>query len=227
MHTTAVIVWATGLALQCSLLAILVVRRRVLRLPVFTILIGFYVVRSVTLWVLSTRMPSLPFAKLSEVLGLLDPLLQLAVVAEITVAAARQYGDAGRDRLFRALLFLLAGLLAAVFATIMLPSRGPAPIDRGAVLISFLMLLVWLWMAVERLGGPARRVVEGFGAYGAMAVASNLIHNHAGLHRNESLFRAASWAQSCVYLLVTAFWCVALRRASSAVAVSQPERVQA
>ena len=227
MHTARLALWAISLALQCSLLAILVLRRSARRLPVFTLLIAFYIVRSVALFVLPGHLKPASFAQLFDFFSLVDVLLQLAVAGEIAFAAARQYGDAERDRLSRVLLLLLAGVLAAVLATALMPSRGPAPVDRGSVLAAFLMLLLWLWMTVERRGGPARRVVEGFAAYGAVAIVSNVIHNQTALHRNEGVFRAASWAQSVVYVLVVVVWCLTLRGADSTVAEPQGARAQA
>jgi hypothetical protein len=227
MHAAGIALWAGSLALQCILLAILIFRRRALRLPVFTLLIAFYVLRSVALFVLKGHLAPLSFSQLYEGLSVVDTLLQLTVAGEIALKAARQYGDAERARLSRVLLLALAGVLIAVFATALLPSRGPVPIDRGSVLVAFLMLLLWLWMAVDRRGGPVRRVVDGFAAYSVAAIVSNVVHNQAGLHRNERIFRDASWAQSVVYVLVVAFWCLALRCAGSTVAAPQRERVQA
>jgi hypothetical protein len=227
MHSARIALWAVSLVLQGLLLAILIGRAWARRVPVFTVLIAFYIVRSVALFALPGHLKPGPFAGLYDAFSLADVVLQLAVTAEIALAAARQYGEEGRDRLARALLLLLAGVLAAVLATALLPSRGPAPVDRGSVLAAFLMLLLWLWMTVERLRGPARRVAEGFAAYGAVAITANVIHNQAGLHRSEGVFRTASWAQSIAWVLAVVFWCLTLRGASSAIVAPQRERVRA
>jgi hypothetical protein len=227
MKSLNVVLVALSVGLECALLGVLIVRGNARRLSLFTLLIAFYVARSVAYLVLPAHMGPASFARLFAGLSLADVVLELGLAGQIALAAARQYSDAQRDRLSRVLLLLLAGVLVSVLATALLPSRGRVQIDRGTVLVGFLMLLLWVWMAVERLGGPARRVAEGFAAYGAVAIVANVVRNQAGLHRNETLFRTASYAQSGAYLLAVAFWCLALRRAGPAVASPEREQVRA
>ena len=77
--------WLAGLALQAFLLVVLFRRKLVLRVPVFSFLIAFYVVRAAVLYVLSPRMAPPDYSHLYSVLSLADLCLQILVAVEIGV----------------------------------------------------------------------------------------------------------------------------------------------
>jgi hypothetical protein len=213
MHSINLAVWSVSLALQVILLAVLFVRRLARRVPLFTFLIAFYVVRSVLTYGLSGHVMGRAWYNLLEAFATADTVLQILVAIEIAVTALRQEGQEAGRRVVLSAFALMGGIVAAIFFTVLLPTRGRVPIDRGAVFASMLMVLLYLWMAFARLGGPARRIVEGFAAYGAVAIAANVVRNQAALHRSGSWYVAASYTQSGVYVLAVLYWILMLRPA--------------
>ena len=211
MKSINLVLWSVSLALQIILLAVLFVRRVAGRAPLFTFLLAFYVVRSVLTYVLSAHMGRASYYNLSEDLAVADTVLQILVAIEIAVAALRQQSEKAGSRAVMTAFLLMAGVLAAIFLTVLLPARGRVPIDRGTVFTSILMVLLYVWMAVARLGGPARRIVEGFAAYGVVAILANVARNQAALHRNGSWYVAASYTQSGMYILTVLFWILTVR----------------
>ncbi|MGC2638708.1 MAG: hypothetical protein WA294_16110 [Acidobacteriaceae bacterium] len=215
MKSLSVILWSVGLVLQLTLLTMLFVRRAARRVPIFTLLIAFYIARSVALFFLPGVISHATYASLYENLGLVDTVLQIGVAIEIAVTALRQYDRWSRERIVKISLLMMTGVVAALFVAVLLPSRGRAPIDRGTVFPALLMVLLFVWMATARLGGPSRRIVEGFAAYGAVAIAANVVRNQAALDRSGSWYLAGSYAQSGTYLLVVLFWILTVGREPS------------
>src|ERR1700733_11761002 len=83
------LIWAAGLLGHLLLLAVLFMRKRVARFPWFTLLILFYLARSIGLasTVRFSGHPAHQFATI--VLDLMDILLQCAVLREVTCTALR------------------------------------------------------------------------------------------------------------------------------------------
>lgn len=215
MKTVSLVLWSVGLVLQLTLLTMLFVRSAARRVPIFTLLIAFYIVRSIALFVLPGAISHAAYASLYENLGLADTVLQIGVAIEIAVTALRQYDTWSRERIVKIAFLMMTGVVAALFVAILLPSRGRAPIDRGTVFPAILMVLLFLWMAIARLGGPSRRIAEGFAAYGVVAIAANVVRNQAALDRSGRWYLAGSYAQSGMYLLAVLFWILTAGREPS------------
>lgn len=210
MKSINLALWSVNLILQLGLIAVLFRRQIARRAPLFTLLIAFYVVRSVLMYVLSTHMAHATYYNLYQDFALADTVLQILVAIEIAVTALRSGQWSGQRTVAQALL-LMAGVLAAMFLAALLPSRGRVPIDRGTVFASALMILLFIWMAAAGVRGHARRIVEGFAFYGAVAILANVERNQAALHRNARWYVAGSYVQSAAYMLALVFWILTIK----------------
>src|ERR1700761_3566986 len=137
------VIWAAGLLAHLVLLLVLFARRRVHRLPWFTLLIVFYLLRSVGLaaTVRFSGHPAHQFA--TTILDLTDVLLQCAVLAELAWIALRPLG--GFRRFSLPLLLLVSGWL---IVTRLAPIRHLSL--RSTLVVSHFLLAVLMveWAVV-------------------------------------------------------------------------------
>ena len=103
------LIWAAGLLGHLLLLAVLFMRKRVARFPWFTLLIIFYLLRSVGLAATCVFPAILRTGSPPSILDLTDILLQCAVLAELTWIALRPLGGVRRFTL--PLLLVASGVL--------------------------------------------------------------------------------------------------------------------
>ena len=103
------LIWAAGLLEHLLLLAVLFLHKRVARFPWFTLLIIFYVVRSVGL-VAALRISGHPAPLLASMtIDLADVLLQCGVLAELSWNSLQPLG--GVRRFTVPLLLVTSGVL--------------------------------------------------------------------------------------------------------------------
>src|SRR3978361_2009789 len=105
-------IWAAGLLGHLLLLGVLFRRKHAVELPSFTLLIAFYLLRSVALVAAeqTTHHPASVFVTL--VLDVMDVLLQCAVLTELCWIALKPFS--GRRRITLPLWLLLSGLLIVI-----------------------------------------------------------------------------------------------------------------
>src|SRR5271163_4609314 len=164
--------WILSLTLQSLLLAALLMRGIIGRIPAFTILIGFYVLRSTALYTLSSHLGVRPSALIFSGLAVIDIVLQVAVAWELLSAAARpstapliSIGMIRRAllrRLGKFSLFLIAAAALAILISAPIHANPRAPIDRGILFTSTLLLLVFLASLPKETPALVRRIAGGF-----------------------------------------------------------------
>ena len=136
------LIWAAGLIEHLILLAVLFKRRRVARFPWFTLLIIFYVVRSVGL-VAALRFSGHPAPQfLSMIIDLTDVLLQCAVLAELSWNSLQPLGGIRR---FTVPLLLLA---SGVLIVLRLAPSGHSSLRTILVLMHFLLSVLMVEWAI-------------------------------------------------------------------------------
>lgn len=220
------VIWPISLALQCGLLGLMLVRRIVVKLPVFSGLIGFYVLRAAMLSVLSGHMERDRYELLAAGLALFDVIWQVAVAWELLWAAKSDGVEGGSEargwsglRVLRVGLFallLLAAAATAAVCSMSLPVSRRMPVDRGVLFPAMLFVLVW--MASLRCRIPVvRRVGFGVAFYSAAAIVGQIGRALAVAHRNAAAFTAWSYVETGCYLLVVLFWIVSLGKRDEAV----------
>jgi hypothetical protein len=212
MHIINTSVWIAGLVLQSFLLVALFLRHVVRRLPVFTVLLSFYVVRSILLYLLSGHLAPDDYGSLYNALSLADFLLQIVVAGELALCILRGANRRGGPAWIKAgILIVLALAIAAVTASrVSVPGRYPP--DRGMAFVAIVMLFLFLWMIAAKISGPPRRVAEGFALYGAIGTLAGIERAYAAIARNAHAFTGWSYLSTATWLVVVLFWIFALRK---------------
>jgi hypothetical protein len=205
------LIFAAGLLGHLLLLAVLFIRKRVGRFPWFTLLIIFYVVRSVGL-VAALRVSGHPaplFA--SMIIDLTDVLLQCAVLAELSWNSLQPLGAIRR---FTVPLLLVASGIVIVNR---LAPPGHTTFRTVLVLMHFLLSVLMVEWAIvlafllRSLGLSWRSHVAiisfGFGVYSAALLAGGGYFTTGREMRDYVFF---SFFRIIVYLLIVAFWAIGL-----------------
>jgi hypothetical protein len=205
------LIWAAGLLGHLVLLAVLFKRKRVARFPWFTLLIIFFVVRSVGL-VAALRLSGHSAAQFpSMIIDLTDVLLQCAVLAELSWNCLQPLG--GIRRFTVPLLLLASGILIVMRVA---PS-GHVSLRTILVLMHFLLsvLMVEWAIVLAFLLRPFRlswrshvaAISFGFGVYSAALLAAGGYFTTGREMRDYVFF---SFFRIVVYLLILVFWSVSL-----------------
>jgi hypothetical protein len=205
------LIFAAGLLEHLLLLAVLFKRKRVARFPWFTLLIIFYVVRSVGL-VTALRVSGHPaplFA--SMIIDLTDVLLQCAVLAELSWNSLQPLGAIRR---FTVPLLLVASGIVIVNR---LAPPGHTTLRTTLVLMHFLLSVLMVEWAIVlafllrplRLSWRSHVAVIsfGFGVYSAALLAGGGYFTTGREMRDYVFF---SFFRIIIYLLIVLFWSVSL-----------------
>jgi hypothetical protein len=205
------LIWIAGLLGHLVLLAVLFSRGRAARFPWFTLLIGFYLLRSLGLAATAhfTGHPAHRFA--TQAIDLTDVCLQAAVLAELMSMALRPLKAMRQATL--ALLLLASG------AMIVLRLAPPMHVwqHMALVLIHFLLsvlMLEWailLALLLRQLRLSWRSHVAGisfgFGVYSLALLAGGGYFTVGREMRDFVLF---AFVRIGVYLLVLLWWIICL-----------------
>ena len=201
------LIWAAGLFGHVLLLCVLFTRRRVARFPWFTLLIVFYLVRSVGLVTALhiTRRP--PSSLATTIIDFTDIVLQFAVLAELTSMALQPLGW------YRRITLPLLLLSSGVVIVLRLAPSGHTTLQLVLVLCHFLLSLLMVEWAVVLafLVRPMRiswrshvAVISfGFGIYSAALLAGGGYFTTGREMRDYVFF---SFFRVIVYLLVLIGW---------------------
>ena len=205
------LIWAAGLLGHLLLLIVLIMRRRIARFPWFTLLIVFYLIRSVGL-AASVRFSGHPahlFATM--IVDLTDILLQCAVLAELIWIALRPL--TGFRRFTLPLLLVASGALIVLRVA---PS-GHSSFRVVLVVIHFLLSVLMVEWAIMLLFllRPLRLTWRsnvaalsfGFGIYSAALLAGG---GYFTTGREMSDYVFFSFFRISVYLLILLWWSISL-----------------
>jgi hypothetical protein len=205
------LIWAAGLLGHLVLLTVLFVRRRVVRFPWFTLLIIFYLVRSVGLAATQrfSGHPAHLFATM--IVDIMDVLLQCALLAELTWIALRPLGKV--RRLTLPLLLVASGVLVVM----RLAPSSHASLRSSLALVHFLLSVLMVEWAIVlafllrplRLSWRAHvaAITFGFAVYSAALLAAGGYFTTGREMRDYVVF---SFTRISVYLLILLFWSVTL-----------------
>jgi hypothetical protein len=205
--------WATGLALQCTL-AVEVFRRGIARrFPCFAALICFYPLRAGLLFVLASRIDADVYDPLFSALAFAEILLQVAIAVELIWRINREMSAESRsstDRRWVALLIFLglAGLLTWLVLRFT-PAR--APVDRVQVFVWFLMIAPFFVALKCTRSVNTVRIAAGFAAFSLIQLSASFGRAQAFLKHDAGWYLGWSYAPGVGYLAVVIFWLVSLR----------------
>lgn len=211
------LLWAASFVGHVTLLCVLLLRRRWREFPVFTILIGWDAALTAVLFGLYYRANKDWYTKVYWSSVVVDFVLQLGVVYEITRVVLRPTGTWVRDAWRQFLLWGSAGVLvAAVFAwTVSPPAKSfiESFEVRGNLFTSLVIceLFVVMTMASNRLGlgwrSHVMAIAQGLTAWAAVAVVIDALHSFLGAEKD---FSPLEHVRMFVYLGALAFWIVQL-----------------
>lgn len=207
-------IWALGLVLQCALVSMMFARGIARRLPVFTVLIVFYPLRSLVRFTVYSHFAAGTYSSIYAVVSLLDIVLQLAVATEIGVHLLRACWGSMR-RMVAGGIFVLIPCLAwgaTLLVCNMLPPEVPIPPDRLQMFASFTMIALCVWAHLRPIAHLLRRVATGFAIYGAFDIAGTAGRTMAAVHRDVRAYTEWAYLLSAVYLGVVVYWMIVLRR---------------
>jgi hypothetical protein len=219
------VVWGAGIALQLALVVALFTRRIARRLPCFTALIVFYLLRSALLFLLYGHVDDDAYQSLYDGLLLFELLAEAAFVAELLNQIMRSLGGWTLRRTLVPAVFLLISSVCTLVAAAVLPARAPVPVDRTQLFFSFLMILLFAWaQSIAASSTIVRKIAAGFALYGIVNVSANLGRSYAAIHKDVALYSTWSYALDGIYLVVVIFWLVTLRPLPGP-SLSDPESV--
>jgi hypothetical protein len=205
IRTVDYVLAAAGIVGHLTLLAVLVRRRLIARLPLFAFLMVFYLLRSLLL--LTVHLPR-DWPRSYWLLIYLDPGLQLLVILALSYAA----WPFGRQRVAVAIPLMI--VVASVVAWYVGSSRySPQNVAlKLSVFVSslWLMAAACLLLLLRRADSSSRRlslgIALGFAAYSAANIATEIVHMHFALHPRPALFTGLSFFRAIVYLCCLAGW---------------------
>jgi hypothetical protein len=210
--------WAAGFLGQVGLLAVLLFRSRWRQFPVFTALIGFYIVRDIVAFVVYQKGSVQLYDEVYWIAFAFDTALQIALVFEIARIVLRPTGTWVRDA---RTTFLIAGLVGALVALglayVVHPSTSKS-LDawgiRAYLFTSMLFCELFLAMmfAANRLGLVWRNHVMGLGqglaAWALISAGIDTVHSYFGVNHSFATLeylRTLTYQAAVVYWMVT-FW---------------------
>ncbi len=237
MHLTGfdLLFWATGLFTHIALLLVLILRGRVRKFPFFTGLIVMNVLRTLVLYgVWNNGNPSTYFYSYWS-FALLDTLLQLFFVVEVTTHILRPLGTWSPDLRRSSASLCLASIAVAIALTWVaapeVKNWRESVVMRGSMFSAALISELFVGMVAlsVSVGVPwrthAARLAQGFGGYSVLdIVIEGMISIHGVAHRRAAYTTLAHMRVE-FYQLCVCFWIVMLARDAPAPR-EMPERMR-
>jgi len=214
--------WAAGLGAHLVLLSVLWIRRRFKVFPIFTVFIFANVGRTVTLYFVRLLGTRAGYFYTFWSLGVLDTVLQLAVVYEMYSLTFCPLGVWARD-LRGAFIWLVTASIAVAagltwLATPQAPLWMQVVMIKGSFFSSACMSELFVGMIVLAVnsGLPWKthvaRISQGLGVYSIIDVLIEAGHSYYGLERNSLTYTTLSHFRMTAYLFCLAYWIVMLWR---------------
>lgn len=214
------IFWVVGLLAHLTLLAVLVIRRRYGRLPVFTAFIASNIARTIVLFFTLHFGSSYDYFITYWALAIIDVALQLAVIYEVASQVFRPLGEWAHD-VRRPVIFLVAGscAIASFLTWLAAPETRTfqqAVVIRGNFFSSALMSELFvgmIWLSTTA-GLPWKthvaRVSQGLGIYSIAGILTEGAHAWFGVGRDTRIYAAVSHLRITAYLSCLGYWILTL-----------------
>lgn len=224
MHLTGLdlLLWAASFVGQLALLCVLWFRQRASAFPLFTTFIMANVVRTIVLYLVLHFGPKGAYFYTYWSLAVLDTLLQLCVIYEISSRIFRPLGSWARDvrASFMWLVVVSIGIAAGLtwlanphtrFWMQMLMIRGNL---FSAVLMSELFVAMIALSVTLGLPWKAHvaKISQGLGIYSVVDFLIETGHSYFGLSQDTRAYRELSHIRIAVYIACVAYWTVTLWR---------------
>ncbi len=212
--------WALSFLENVALLAVLIGRRRVSTLPVFSTLIAANIFRTIVLYLTLHYSTSHRYFYTYWTLAILDTALQLGLAYELTSHVFQPMAEWARD--VRKSIFTMVGLSVLVAAGLTWLASPPtdkiktAIVIRGDFFSSALMselFVVMIALSVS-FGLPWRthvaRVAQGYGTFALVGLVTDAAHNYFDPYNAHISYESISHLQRGTYVLCLGYWIVTL-----------------
>jgi len=224
VHLTGIdlLFWAGSFLGHIVLLSVLLIRRRTREFPIFTTLISANIVRTIVLFLIQHYGTKADYFYTYWSLAILDVLLQLGVVYEMTSRIFRPLGAWASD-IKRSLLVWIAGSIALAAGLTWLASPPTrlwiqTAMIRGSFFSAALLSELFVGMIVLSVtaGLPWKthvaRISQGLGIYSLSSVLIEVGRTYFSLKRETRAYDELSHARIAVYLVCLVFWIIMLWR---------------
>lgn len=224
MHLTGLdlLFWAAGFGAHLTLLGVLLIRGRFRTFPIFTAFILSNLGRTVALYFVEHHGNRTSYFYTFWPLGILDTVLQLAVVYEMYSRTFRPLGAWARD--IRGMFAWIAAVTIAVAAGLTWLAAPHARLWMQVVVIkgnffssvAMSELFVGMIALSVKAGMPWKthvaRISQGLGAYSMIDLVIETGHSYFGVGRNTQIYALLSHFRMSAYLICVAYWIVMLWR---------------
>jgi hypothetical protein len=210
--------WAAGFCGHIVLLVVMVVRRRAMLFPFFTTLVASNVLRTAVLYFVLNHGSKHNYFYTYWSLAVVDMVLQLCVVYEMSSHVFRPLGEWVPD-VRKPLVWLICGSIAIASALTYLATPATrilvrAIVIKGNFFTSALMSELFVGMIVlsTTVGLPWKthvaRISQGLGVYSIVGVLTEAGHSYFGT--DSRIFTTLSHFRIAIYLACLGYWIVML-----------------
>ena len=206
--------WAASFVGTLILFVVLLGRKRWLQFPVFTTLIGYYVLENIVVF-LVLRYDSSIYVKVYWVTFAIDFLLQVALIIEVARVVLRPTGTWLQDERTG---FIIAGTIGALIAaglTFAVNPSVPKTIDAWGIRaylftsLIFCELFLVAMFAAQKLGLVSRnhvmRLGQGLTAWALVSAMVDVAHSYYGAtHLHD--FKSLEHVRTLAYIGAVVYW---------------------
>lgn len=202
-------IWGLNIIILLTLFITLFSRHIAAAFPLFTNLVGFYLIRSVLLYVTFDHIDVEEYSRLYDFFLLLDDLVLIGLTAELMHSLVLEAGGLNATRF----MYISGGILLASFGTWVLVRLMPEAsirLDRSQMFFSIVGVLLFL-SSFRSSNYLLRTIAQGWGMVSIISLAANVgrVVTTAGDHPRR--YAAWSYALAGGYLVTAVFWLVTLR----------------
>jgi hypothetical protein len=224
MHLTGLdfLLWAASFAGQSALLFVLWFRRRASAFPFFTTYITSNVVRTIVLYLVLHFGTKATYFYTFWSLGIVDTVLQLCVVYEISSRIFRPWGSWAKDVRGSGLSLVCLSLATAAGLTWLAEPHTKlwtqALIIRGNLFSAVLMSELFVAMIALSVGAGLAwkphvvKISEGLGLYSVIDFLIEIGHSYFGVSQGTQRYHDLSHIRIAVYIACVGYWIVTLWR---------------
>lgn len=223
MHLTGLdlFFWAAGFFGHVSLLVVLFVRHRAATFPLFTVLIANDVIKTISLYSVAVRGNQHTYLIAYIVLTMVDILLQIAVIYEMSSYVFRPLGKWATDvraELIWAISFSIVLALALTWLSALPPTNTwlRSLLLHGNFFSAVLMAELFAGMLILSVsaGLPWKthvaRIAQGLGFYSFICILIESGHSYFGMDYSLKITTYLSYIRMLTYLICLAYWIVML-----------------
>ena len=217
--------WAASFAGNLILFVVLLFRKRWQNFPVFTTLIGYYVVENIIVF-LVYRFDPLLYTKVYWATFSIDFLLQVALIFEVARVVLRPTGTWLQDARTSFIVSGTVGAMIAAALTFAVHPSVPKTIDAWGIRaylftsLIFCELFVVMMFAAQQLGLVWRNHVMGLGqgltAWAWISAMIDVGHSYYGANHLYD-FKALEHIRTLAYIAAVIYWTITFW-------LSEPER---